>query len=172
MWSGTSFVVLICFALILSEEEEEKGASEDEMTGWHHWWKWTWTWEDFRRWWGTGRPDALQSLGSQRVGLDAATKQQQYLVMLSIFSCVCWPSVCHLWRNVYIDLPPSFLDWVCFSVLSYMSCLYILEINLLSIASFANIFSHSEGCLFILLIVSFATQKLLSPLCLFLFSLL
>ena len=65
MWSGTSFVVLICFALILSEEEEEKGASEDEMTGWHHWWKWTWTWEDFRRWWGTGRPDVLRSMGSQ-----------------------------------------------------------------------------------------------------------
>ena len=30
------------------------------------------------------------------------------------------------------------------------------------IASFAIIFSHSEGCLFTLLIVSFAVQKLLS----------
>ena len=29
-----------------------------------------------------------------------------------------------------------------------MSCLYILEINPLSVDSFANIFSHSEGCLF------------------------
>ena len=37
-----------------------------------------------------------------------------------------------------------------------MSCFYILEINPLSVASFANIFSHSEGCLFILFIVSFA----------------
>ena len=43
-----------------------------------------------------------------------------------------------------------------------MNCLYILEINLLSVVSFAIIFSHSEGCLFILLIVSFAVQKLLS----------
>ena len=43
-----------------------------------------------------------------------------------------------------------------------MSCLYILEINPLSVASFANIFSHSEGCLFILFMVSFAMQKLLS----------
>ena len=33
-----------------------------------------------------------------------------------------------------------------------MSCLYILEINPLSVNSFANIFSHSEGCLFILFI--------------------
>ena len=49
-----------------------------------------------------------------------------------------------------------------FLALSCMSCLYILEINLLSVVSFAIIFSHSEGCLFTLLIVSFAVQKLLS----------
>ena len=49
-----------------------------------------------------------------------------------------------------------------FLVLSCMWCLYILEINPLSIVSFAIIFSHSEGCLFMLLIVSFAVQKLLS----------
>ena len=41
------------------------------------------------------------------------------------------------------------------------SCLYIFEINSLSVASFAIIFSHSEGCLFTLLIVSFVVQKLL-----------
>ena len=33
-----------------------------------------------------------------------------------------------------------------FLILSCMRCLYILEINPLLIASFANIFSHSEGC--------------------------
>ena len=49
-----------------------------------------------------------------------------------------------------------------FLALSCMSCLYILEINPLSVVSFAIIFSHSEGCLFTLLIVSFAVQKLLS----------
>ena len=42
-----------------------------------------------------------------------------------------------------------------------MSCLHILEINSLSVASFAVIFSHSEGCLFTLLIVSFVVEKLL-----------
>ena len=40
--------------------------------------------------------------------------------------------------------------------------MYILEINPLSVALFANIFSHYEGCLFILFMVSFAVQKLLS----------
>ena len=49
-----------------------------------------------------------------------------------------------------------------FLVLSFMSYLYILEINPLSVVSFAIIFSHSEGCLFTLLIVSFVVKKLLS----------
>ena len=43
-----------------------------------------------------------------------------------------------------------------------MSYLYILEINPLSVVSFAIIFSHSEDYLFTLLIVSFVVQKLLS----------
>ena len=42
--------------------------------------------------------------------------------------------------------------------LSCMSCLYILEINPLSVVSFATIFSHSEGCVFTLFIASFAVQ--------------
>ena len=49
-----------------------------------------------------------------------------------------------------------------FLALSCMSCLYVLGINPLSVVSLAIIFSHSEGCLFTLLIVSFAVQKLLS----------
>ena len=48
-----------------------------------------------------------------------------------------------------------------FLVLNSMGCLYILEINSLSV-SFAIIFSLSEGCLFTLLIVSFIVKKLLS----------
>ena len=45
--------------------------------------------------------------------------------------------------------------------LSCRSCLYIFEINSLSVASFASIFSHSEGCLFTLLVLSFVVQKFL-----------
>ena len=39
--------------------------------------------------------------------------------------------------------------------------MYIFEISSLSVASFAIIFSYSEGCLSTLLIVSFVVQKLL-----------
>ena len=49
-----------------------------------------------------------------------------------------------------------------FLVLSCMSCLYILEINPLSIVSLAIIFSHSECYFLILFIASFTVQKLLS----------
>ena len=49
-----------------------------------------------------------------------------------------------------------------FLVLSCIGCLYILEINPLSVVSFAIIFSHSEGCLFTVFIVSFTVKKLLS----------
>ena len=43
-----------------------------------------------------------------------------------------------------------------------MSCLCILEIKPLLFESLAKIFSHSVGCLFVFLMVSFAVQKVLS----------
>ena len=73
---------------------------------------------------------------------------------------MCLLAICVFFGKMSVN--PLF-DWVvCFSVLSCMSCLYILQINPLPVVSFAIIFSHSEGCLFTLLIVSFAVQKLLS----------
>ena len=49
-----------------------------------------------------------------------------------------------------------------FMILKCMSCLHILEINPLLVASSANNFPHSVHCFFILFIISFAVQKLLS----------
>ena len=51
---------------------------------------------------------------------------------------------------------------IIFLLLGCMSSLYILGTNSLPDTWFANIFSHSVGCLFILLMVSFAVQKLFS----------
>ena len=51
-----------------------------------------------------------------------------------------------------------------------MSSLYILDINPLLNILFANVFSHSLGRLFVLLIISFAVQRFLvcySSICLF-----
>ena len=46
-----------------------------------------------------------------------------------------------------------FLEWSC------VSSLYILEIKLLSKISLANMFSHTVGSLFILMLFSLAMQK-------------
>ena len=81
--------------------------------------------------------------------------------MLSIFSCGIWPSVCLLWRNVYLYLLSMFCCIVCFDIELYELFVY-LEINPLSVVSFANIFSQNVGCLFILFMVSFAVRKLLN----------
>ena len=67
------------------------------------------------------------------------------------------------WRTVYSGLLPIFplIEWL-FLLLGCISCLYILEIKPLSVASFETIFSHSESCLFVFFWVSFAVQKLFS----------
>ena len=71
--------------------------------------------------------------------------------------------MCLLWGKCLFSFLAHFLIGLfVFLVLSCMSYLYILEINSLSVVSFAIMFSHSEGCLFILFLVSFAVQKLLS----------
>ena len=46
--------------------------------------------------------------------------------------------------------------------LSSTACLYILEIKVLLVTSFASIFSHSLGCHVVLFMVSFAVQNLVS----------
>ena len=69
--------------------------------------------------------------------------------MLSIFTWTFWTFLCLLWINVYLSLLIVFFfffNWeACFSILSFMSNLYILEISPLSVASFATIFSQSIG---------------------------
>ena len=80
---------------------------------------------------------------------------------LSIFSYVSWPSVFSLEKCLFGSFAHFLIRLFDFLVLSFISSLYILDINTLSDIS-ANMFYHSVGCLFILLMISFAVQNLFS----------
>ena len=58
--------------------QDEKGMTEDEMVGWHHWLhghEFKQTTGDSEGW--TGKPGVLQYMGLQRVGHNLVIKQQQ-----------------------------------------------------------------------------------------------
>ena len=72
-------------------------------------------------------------------------------------------SVSHLYvlvGKISIQVLCPILNQIVFLMLSCMRSLYILDTNPLLDISFANIFSHSVGCLFVWLIISFTVQKL------------
>ena len=84
----------ICISLYWRERLKTE---EEGDRGWDGWMasliQWTWTWANSGRWWGTRKPGVPQSMGSQRVGHDLATEQQQHLIKV------------HVARNQWVFFP-------------------------------------------------------------------
>ena len=74
-------------------QEEDDRAGDDWMTSLT---QCTWVWANSRRQWRTGKSDLLQSMGSQRVGHDWATEQQQQEISSEVHASSQW---CVIWRS-------------------------------------------------------------------------
>ena len=149
--------------------QERKGMTKNEMVGWHH----QLDGHESEQVLGVG--DAQGSLVGCSPWGHKESDTTEWLNWNDCDQCelishcsfdlhfsnnmCCWASFCVLFGSLYaivremsIQIICSFSDWVVFCVFLiffYMSYLYVLKINLLSIDLLINVFSHSVGFLFI-----------------------
>ena len=83
-WSSNTLAIYVKSQLIGRNPDAGKDWRQEEKRGdreWDGWMaspsQWTWAWANSRRWWRTGKPGVLQSMGLQRVGHDLVNEQQQ-----------------------------------------------------------------------------------------------
>ena len=78
------------------ERQEEKGMTEDETTGWHHWLNGY----EFKQSLGDGKGQGSLSMGLQRAGDDWETEQHCDNQNTSIVHYLHWENISH-YRNLY-----------------------------------------------------------------------
>ena len=82
--------------LVLGKTEGKRRRVDRGRDGWMtsltHW---TWVWANSGRWWRTRKPGVLQFMGSQRVGHNCVTEQQQVSLLINVYwkpnsQTLCW----------------------------------------------------------------------------------
>ena len=98
---------------------EEGGEGDDRgLDGWMaSLTQWTWLWASSRRWWRTGKPGVLQSMGLQRVGHNWATEKQQILALFCTFSS--W-EISLYFKQWVLDLSKRFLLLIGVTTFSFL----------------------------------------------------
>ena len=103
--------------------------------------QWTWTWANSKRWWVTGKPGLLQSMGSHRVRYDLVTEHQQqptkspswkWKVFNTLLSSKMITAVTFCQCNYWLDAEADFWCFpLCHScrILSHVSSLIISLLN-------------------------------------------
>ena len=89
--------------------QEEKGTTEDEMAGWHHWLDGR-IWVNSGSWWWIGRPGVLRFMGLQRVGHDWATELTEVLDNQLSVSAV-WETVQTMAKRPGLEITCLSLTW-------------------------------------------------------------
>ena len=85
--------------------------------------QWTWVWANSGRYWRTGKPGVLQSMGSQRVGHNLATEQPLNKWTLRLF--IYYYSVCYnSFLLLFILLFTLLQIWLIGASSSWRLCLY------------------------------------------------
>ena len=107
-------------------ERLKVGGKEDER-GWDGWisspTQWTWVWVGPGRWWWTGKPGMLQSMGFQRFRQDWATELNSHWIEF-LFN---WnlPRSQAFAKNAIIFLPPRLYSLHVFYILDNLKILFL-----------------------------------------------
>ena len=97
-WNWNFNTLVMCCEELTPQEriwcwERLKAGGEGDDRGWDVWMalptQWTWVWASSGSWWWTGKPDVLQSIGSQRGGPDWVTEMNWMELKWIVYSFLC-----------------------------------------------------------------------------------